>query len=375
MKITTKNYLSRLLVVMTLGQTAASNATTYTWFELPILSGYESSIAYQINDVGQVVGVSGSPILPNNDVQLVATIWQNGLVESLTSLGSSKSVAYSINNAGQIVGASIQQQTLGWQATLWADNSVSNLGVIDGYDSSIATSINNFGQIVGQSYRNTNIPDLFDIRATLWSSGQVYDLGTLGGTESRASAINDKGLIVGDSNITGFGVVNGPYEATVWNASTLEPPKSIGLDATALGVNNYNQIVGITGYPQPPTSPTLWENGSSENLGSFSATGEGFAVAINDSGEVVGSSSNGIATYWSKETGLLNINLLLATPLPSGIILNSANDINNVGQILVTSANGLHYILTPLSVPVPSSLWLFIFAITGLLFLQKKAFI
>ena len=50
-----------------------------------------------------------------------------------------------------------------------------------------------------------------DRRALLWSDGALQDLGTLGGTEGRAFAINPAGQVVGRSRT----VVN-ELHATLW---------------------------------------------------------------------------------------------------------------------------------------------------------------
>src|ERR1700732_4627816 len=54
---------------------------------------------------------------------------------------------------------------------------------------SIADGINNSGQVVGVSYTataNSTIPHAF-----LYSGGKLLDLGTLGGSDSSASGINN----------------------------------------------------------------------------------------------------------------------------------------------------------------------------------------
>ena len=57
----------------------------------------------------------------------------------------------------------------------------------------LATDVNNQGQVVG--YHSTNQ----GTRAFLWSNGTLQNLGTLGGGDSRAFAINETGQVVGQS--------------------------------------------------------------------------------------------------------------------------------------------------------------------------------
>ena len=72
---------------------------------------------------------------------------------------------------------------------------VSDLGGLPGADSSAAVDINNSGEVVGNSTRTGLVPQS---RAVKWdANGTVQDLGTLGGTDAWARAINDSGQITG----------------------------------------------------------------------------------------------------------------------------------------------------------------------------------
>ena len=62
---------------------------------------------------------------------------------------------------------------------------------------SAASAINNRGEVVGSAYNGDELD-----RAFLLKDGVMTDLGALGnGRESRASAINDSGVIVGVTSI------------------------------------------------------------------------------------------------------------------------------------------------------------------------------
>jgi probable HAF family extracellular repeat protein len=130
-----------------------------------------------------------------------------------------------------------------------------------------ATDINNSGQIVGVS----------NDAAVIWSSGNMTSLGTLGGAYSYAQGINNVGQVVGYSD--GLG-------------------------------------------PSSDYMPFLWSNGTMTQL---SQPGNGgLALAINDSGLVVGFSiAAASAAYWSNGTQYLFPNTYC-----------SAHDVNNSGQIV-----------------------------------------
>jgi probable HAF family extracellular repeat protein len=135
----------------------------------------------------------------------------------------------------------------------------------------------------------------------------VYNLGApLGGTASGAAAIDDLGLIAGDSNLTGdttehaflwayganldLGTLGGPNSAVLWP-----------------GLNNRGEAVGIsdTSKMDPngetwscgaflPASHTgyicvgfMWKNGTMTALPTLGGN-NGFATGVNDSGHAVG---------------------------------------------------------------------------------------
>jgi probable HAF family extracellular repeat protein len=54
-------------------------------------------------------------------------------------------------------------------------------------------------------------------RAVLWTNGTASDLGTLGGTNSWASGINDRGAVVGGAHLAG----DATSHAFLWNRGTM----------------------------------------------------------------------------------------------------------------------------------------------------------
>jgi probable HAF family extracellular repeat protein len=104
--------------------------------------------------------------------------------------------------------------------------------------------INNAGEIVGISYsENLSGTDFISTsRATRWSNGQVYDLGTLGGENSGATAINGRGWTIGWAYLGN----NHFMHAALWEPTTTAYDLGTlgGQNSTALGINLEGDVAG-----------------------------------------------------------------------------------------------------------------------------------
>ena len=149
--------------------------------------------------MGLIVGWQGSS--SGN----IAYLIDNGIGTNLGKLGSyyyDGTYAYDINNLGQIVGNSSVTSTT-THAYVWQSGNMSDLGTLGGNDS-YAFAINEEGQIVGFSETSNG-----DLHATIWFDGMAIDLSDLIPTDSgwdylcEAYDINDNGLIVGYGRLNG----------------------------------------------------------------------------------------------------------------------------------------------------------------------------
>jgi probable HAF family extracellular repeat protein len=171
--------------------------------ELPPLPGDSDGAATAINDLGQVVGISG--ICANaigGATAAHAVLWENGLPTNIGNLGGvAWNTPTAINNQGVVVGFSDlpgdSAASPNYQAFLWTKaGGMINLGTLSGDAMSIAWGINEQGQVAGQSINADG-----SSRAFVWQNGVMTDLNTLiaPGPLSLvyANDINDLGEIVG----------------------------------------------------------------------------------------------------------------------------------------------------------------------------------
>ena len=174
--------------------------------ELPTVPGDPDGFGYGINDRGQIVGASGAcnALVPASSLH--AVLWSdgpNGGVIDLGNLGGSMfNIAFYINNQRQVVGMSGVPGGTYWHAFLWAeDDGMRDLGTLPGDPWSWANNINDKGQAVGTSFPATGS------RAFIWQDGVMTDLNTLISAGSplyllEAFGINDRGQIAGFGSLS-----------------------------------------------------------------------------------------------------------------------------------------------------------------------------
>lgn len=177
------------IVGMALSQSGIWNAIVWTTpTNLTVLGslGGTASRALDINEVGRVAGKSTL-----NDASSRAVLWipQNPMV-NLGTLGGSASEAFGLNELSRVVGWARNEQNQ--QRPFYWDGNLNDLGTLGGPNGE-AYEITDDGLIVGDSENGS-----LQMRATLWTLGNgTYDLGTLGGVESHARDISGSGLIAG----------------------------------------------------------------------------------------------------------------------------------------------------------------------------------
>ena len=169
-----------------------------------------------INDRGMVVGFADTTVPdPFNPGSFVphAFRWKQGVLTDMGTLpGGSGSFAIWSNNRGQIVGLSDNghiDPLLGvpeGMAVLWEKGGrIINLGTFGG-NQSLAGALNRRGQVIGVAANR--IPDPYSMfgwatqtRGFVWDKGTMQDLGTLGGPDAAPAFINEQGQVAGVSDL------------------------------------------------------------------------------------------------------------------------------------------------------------------------------
>lgn len=232
-----------------------------------------------------------------------------------------------------------------------ANFTMTDLGTLGGRDS-MAWAINEAGKVVGES----NIGGDAEYHAFVWDTvGGMMDLGTLGGSWSRARALNEVGQVVGDAYIEG----NAEYHAFVWDgAGGMTDLGTLGGSySLAAAINEAGQVVGDALTAGNNHHAFVWDSASGmTDLGTLDG-GYSVAVAINDAGQVVGygSAAGNTETHaflWDSVGGMTDLGTL-------GGVHSEPLAINEAGQVV-------GYSLTVGNTAVHAFLWDSVGGITDL---------
>ena len=312
------------------GQTGGEVVRATLWrggrpTDLGDLGGPNSAVLWPVkNDRGIVVGIaqtaatderkeawSCGAFIPVTGNVCRGFVWQHGVMRALSTHGGTHGFATGANNRGLVVGwaevaaadpSCNAPQVLGFRAATWDTTDrdrIRDLPPLAGDSASAATAVNDRGLVVGISGSCADAVGGFSARhAVLWENGRPRDLGGFGGTAwNTPMAVNDWGMVVGFANSdTAVGDAF-DYRAFVWTTWAgfrhLGPPD---LKAQALGVNNLGQVVGLCRLPTGQAA-VLWQHGRMIDLND-DAVDSGYqgrlryANDINDRGVITGQARN-----------------------------------------------------------------------------------
>ena len=346
-------------------------AHTFRWSdgkltELGVVGGGPNSESNWLSENGLIAGDSQNGLLdPLVDFwQIRGVLWRgNETIEVGTLDGGYNSLARGVNTDGVVVGLSTTlvpdpnamvmffglPYAFQTRAFRWKDGVLQDLGTLGGPDA-IAMGVNERGQIFGNSYTSTDPspvcgnlnPDIsFDSLTTgafLWQNGKITNLGSFGGTCTNATAINNRGQVVGFSFLAGDTVLH-PFS---WERGKLVDLGTLGgSQAMALHVNDAGDIVGWSlATNESIMHATLWSRGQITDLGAFEPDQCSFPLGINSKKQVVGfvslncdfsDHSSLRAFLWEPGQPIVDLNTLISPTL--GIQLLNAAAINDRGEM------------------------------------------
>lgn len=316
--------------------------------------GGSPTIAYGINNSGQVAGFSYT----SGNSFLHAFRFNNGLQDLGALPGSgANSGAGAINNGGQATGIMDQHPGSGdYIAVRYDGNTITRIGALPGHDASLALGINNAGVVVGESIV---FPPATLTRAFLYKNQSIRDLGTLGGNRTSALGVNIHEVVVGWGQFSGqtrFDYWHIYGHAFIYdhgnlgrirdlNDKDLTDPYSGFELLKASAINDKGQIVGygernkMLHAFRTETVPKPSDQRFVTDLGTFPNGGISYALGINSRGDVVGAAyldATGAGNYrafvYTNLTGMRNLNNLIDCSL--GWRLREATGINDNGQIV-----------------------------------------
>jgi len=345
-------FFVRVVLCLALGQSASwtsdqelppSRSPSFQVEDLGTLPGDNYSVAYNVNNLGEVVGVSGNDRDPAYGHGVRAFLYREGRMIDLGTLGGVGSQAFNLNDNGQIVGRTYQADGRAIPF-LYSNGQMTNLEALTGVGSTwqlTPSAINNAGQIVGGAYEwqsGTEAPFYYTAGQFLLFTNHppgIYPSGA-------AADINESGLACGGSDL-GMSRYVAVYISEM-GVMPIPPVQAIPGETYGFAINNAGHLLGGLGGDN-----FIYHDGELTFLGPFREGYVGYAHNLNDSDDVIGDNATSDPFPFLYREGVVYYLNDHIRP-HSGWALQGAYGLNNKAQIV---GFGLHhgkrraYLLTP----------------------------
>jgi probable HAF family extracellular repeat protein len=292
--------------------------------DLGTLGGRNSGVLWPVkNERGIISGISQTaqpdplgerwscsaffPAATGTGYQCLGFVWEDGVMRPLPTLGGTNGFATGANNKGQIVGwaentvhdpTCVAPQVLQFRAVVWGPKvgQIRELPPLPGDTVSAATALDDRGHIVGISGICDRAVGRFSaIHAVLWQDGKVIDIGNLGGVAwNTPMSINEHGDVVGFSNVSAAAAGGFAAHAFLWTSRDgIRDLGTLPGDSTsqALGINERREIVGTSCDANFNCRAFLWRDGVMTDLNTLDSDYHGTLITandINESGRITG---------------------------------------------------------------------------------------
>jgi probable HAF family extracellular repeat protein len=337
---------------------------------------------YHISNGGIIVGGAAD----NGPEQAVLWLEQRRFDLASRGLGGPNSIAFWVNDAGHVVGqaqtstpdprgedfcgfAALGNPSAGTTCLpfLWSPEQGMRPLPMGNSHNGAANSINMRGEIAGILENGTpdsTCPPLdpthgqsqqLQFRPVVWRGKDIHQLPNPAGDndpDGVAFAINDKGQAVGATgNCTAFNATGDQtyllgQHVVVWEQGRATDIGNLGGIAegggnTALGINNAEQVVGISGTSDGSFHGFSWtrRNGM-QDTGTIPGDVASLAISVNDAGVIVGISLD--SSFNPRAFVLTNgtpVDLNTLTQKSTALYLLDACSINDRGEIIGFAAD------------------------------------
>ena len=283
-----------LMACLAIGvSTARGQISKYSLTDLGVVKDMQTSEVFAINQWGHVGGTGYNG--------LESCAFQYYFNKSMEDAGGVNSRGFGISSTNLVVGDAFfgPAMELRSHATIFSAGVAKDLGVLKGQEYSRANGANGIGQVVGFSGLQR---DSSESKAFMWTYHTgMRDIGTLGGSYAQANAINEAGFVTGTAQTGAMFVTT---HAFIYQVPATSGPASGqmrdlgvlgGLSSYGTAINAFNHVAG---YSTIKTNDQrvhgfLHINGKGMiNLGSLGAQGTesdvSVALGVNKLDQVVG---------------------------------------------------------------------------------------